>query len=173
MRPVRRNPGGAGSASWVLACPNSLTDHQLEISPQRTTSSISPIAPKQGGVLKQPLRLVRLPALMDITVGVPEITVALIDGPIALDHPDLTAQNIRSLNQNKRDQCAKPESFACTHGTYVAGLLNAKRDSAVPGICPGLHACRATRFFGGGGGSRKTRAYPAQPSLSWPPHFSK
>jgi hypothetical protein len=68
------------------------------------------------------LRLVRLPALMDITVGVPDITVALIDGPIAVDHPGLAVERIRALNQRKGVRCVKPEGFACTHGTFVAGL---------------------------------------------------
>jgi subtilisin family serine protease len=86
---------------------------------------------------KAALRLVRLPELMDITAGDPGITVALIDGPIALDRPELTIQCVRSLNGGKRDQCVKPESVACTHGTRVAGLLNAKRAGSVPGICPG------------------------------------
>ena len=102
-------------------------DHKLDIA-DRAETGWGP-----GG----PLRFVGLPALMDITGGDADITVALIDGPIALDHPDLTAQNVRLLNQSKRDQCTKPESFACTHGTYVAGLLNARRDNSVPGICPG------------------------------------
>lgn len=83
------------------------------------------------------LRLVRLLALMDITAGAPDITVALIDGPIGLNHPDLAAENIRVLHQSGGGTCSRPESAACTHGTYVAGILHARRDSLVRGICPG------------------------------------
>jgi subtilisin family serine protease len=102
-------------------------DHKIYL-PERPETAWSPEAA---------LRLVKLPLLMDITAGVPDVAVALVDGPIALDHPELTLQNIRPLNQSKRDTCAKPESFACTHGTHTGGLLFAKRDGPVPGICPG------------------------------------
>lgn len=82
------------------------------------------------------LRLVRLPALMQRTAGARNIAVGLIDGPIVLDHPDLVCENIRVLDQSAGGTCARPESTACTHGTYVAGILHAKRDSYVRGICP-------------------------------------
>lgn len=83
------------------------------------------------------LRLVRLPALMKNTAGAPSIAIGMIDGPVALDHSDLVRENIRVLDQRGHDTCTKPEGTACTHGTYVAGILHAKRDSLVPGICPG------------------------------------
>jgi subtilisin family serine protease len=83
------------------------------------------------------LRLVRLPALMQSSAGAPSITIGMIDGPVALDHPDLTVQNLRVLPGRIGATCVKPESIACTHGTYVAGILHAKRDGLVPGICPG------------------------------------
>lgn len=102
-------------------------DHKLNIADPAETVWGPPAA----------LRLVRLPALMDITAGARDVMVAVIDGPSALDHPEITVQNIRSLNKNRQMTCAKPESFACTHGTFVAGLLHAKRDGPVPGICPG------------------------------------
>jgi subtilisin family serine protease len=80
---------------------------------------------------------VRLPRLMELTSGVPEVVVGLIDGPIARDHPDLAREQIRVLPGGAGDTCATPESFACRHGTLVAGLLHARRDSSFPGICPG------------------------------------
>jgi subtilisin family serine protease len=83
------------------------------------------------------LRLAGLPELMDITAGDPAVTVGLIDGPIAISHPDLAIENIRMLPGRIGATCTSPESVACTHGTYVAGILYAKRDSLVPGICPG------------------------------------
>jgi subtilisin family serine protease len=83
------------------------------------------------------LRLVGLPALMQSGVGAPGIMVGLIDGPIALNHADLVSDNINVLEQSGGGACTKPESAACTHGTYVAGILHAKRDSYVRGICPG------------------------------------
>jgi subtilisin family serine protease len=83
------------------------------------------------------LRLVGLPKLMQSSAGAPSVTVGLIDGPIALNHSDLVSENIRVLDQSGGGACTKPESTACTHGTYVAGILHAKRDSYVRGICPG------------------------------------
>jgi subtilisin family serine protease len=83
------------------------------------------------------LGLLRLQALMDISAGISDITVAMIDGPIARNHPDLAHENIRSQQGGEDSTCIKPDSAACLHGTYVAGVLHAKRDCAVPGICPG------------------------------------
>jgi subtilisin family serine protease len=83
------------------------------------------------------LRLVRLRTLMQSSVGAPTIAIGLLDGPVALDHPDLTVENVRMLPGLTDATCVKRESVACTHGTYVAGILRAKRDSLVPGICPG------------------------------------
>ncbi len=34
-------------------------------------------------------------------------------------------------------QCGDPKSFACRHGTFMAGILSAKRGWAAPAICPG------------------------------------
>jgi subtilisin family serine protease len=63
--------------------------------------------------------------------------VALIDGPIAINHPDLAIKNIRVLPGRSGATCTNPESLACAHGSFVAGILHAKRDSLVSGICPG------------------------------------
>jgi subtilisin family serine protease len=91
--------------------------------------------PRDG--LNEARRLVGLPALMDVTAGIPEVCVALVDGPVARDHPDLATENVRALPGRTSSECGKPASIACKHGTLVAGLLHAKRDSVAPGICPG------------------------------------
>lgn len=105
----------------------------------KMASDAPPSADRAGTGLdpEAALRLVRLSALMQSTAGAPSITVGLIDGPVALDHPDLMVENLRVLDQSGGGTCTKPDSTACTHGTYVAGILHAKRDSVVPGICPG------------------------------------
>jgi len=72
------------------------------------------------------LRLVGLPELMGITAGAPNIAIALIDGPIAVNHPDLAIENMRLLPGRTGATCASLESVACTHATYVAGILHAK-----------------------------------------------
>src|SRR5262249_23658251 len=83
-----------------------------------------------------PLELVKLTALMNITEGRPEVVIGLIDGPVAIGHPDLATQNIREIPGKQSGSCARAGSSACVHGTFVAGVLSAKRSSAAPAICP-------------------------------------
>ena len=83
------------------------------------------------------LELVRLPDLMRRGQGRPEITIALIDGPVLLDHPDLTGSTIREIPGRLKGTCNLANSVACTHGTFVAGMLTARRGSVAPAICPG------------------------------------
>jgi subtilisin family serine protease len=83
------------------------------------------------------LELVRLLPLMARTAGRPEVTVGLIDGPVAIGHPDLEGRNIRELPGANGGSCSQSGSAACRHGTFVAGIVVAKRGSAAPAICPG------------------------------------
>jgi subtilisin family serine protease len=84
-----------------------------------------------------PVDLVKLTALMELTSGRREIVVGLIDGPVAINHPDLTSEHIREIPGKLIGPCAQPPSTACMHGTSVAGILCAMRGSAAPAICPG------------------------------------
>src|SRR5438067_637070 len=84
-----------------------------------------------------PLSLVNLGPLMELGGGRSEITIGLIDGPVALDHPDLSADSIRNISDISSNTCARPDSYACMHGTFIAGILCAKRGSVAPAICPG------------------------------------
>lgn len=83
-----------------------------------------------------PLDLIRLTALMEFARGRAEMTVGLIDGPVAVNHPDLMGANIREVPGPHNGSCALTSSMACMHGTLVAGVLLAKRDSPAPAICP-------------------------------------
>jgi subtilisin family serine protease len=83
------------------------------------------------------LELVTLSPLMARTTGRPEVTIGLIDGPVAIGHPDLESENIHKLPAANGGSCALSSSAACKHGTFVAGILVAKRSSAAPAICPG------------------------------------
>jgi subtilisin family serine protease len=80
--------------------------------------------------------LVGLTALMGITAGVPDVSVALIDGPIVADHPDLVTENIRRLSPITNEP-GGAGGAATAHGTFVAGMLAARRGSGAPAICPG------------------------------------
>jgi subtilisin family serine protease len=82
-----------------------------------------------------PLDAVRLPQLMELTAGRREIIVGLIDGPVAINHTDLAREAIHEL-PGEAVACTQPESAACVHGTFVAGILSGRRGSAAPGICP-------------------------------------
>jgi subtilisin family serine protease len=64
--------------------------------------------------------------------GSPEVVVGMLDGPVAIGHPDLAAATIRGAAG-----CSQTTSAACRHGTFTAGILSAKRESMAPAICPG------------------------------------
>src|SRR5690349_10801031 len=83
-----------------------------------------------------PLELIKLSELMQLTSGRPEIKVGLIDGPLDTSHGDLAAYNIRPISNRLHGMCARSNSAACVHGTFVAGILSARRGSVAPAICP-------------------------------------
>lgn len=82
-----------------------------------------------------PLDLVKLTALMERTSGRPEVTIGLIDGPVVTQHPDLVSEYLREM-PGSSTACVRTNSTACVHGTFVAGILAAKRTSPAPAICP-------------------------------------
>ena len=83
-----------------------------------------------------PLDLVKLTALMERTSGSPELKIGLIDGPVVTQHPDLAGEHLREIPGNNGGACTQANSAACLHGTFVAGILSAKRGSVAPAICP-------------------------------------
>lgn len=82
------------------------------------------------------LDLVGLTFLMERSAGHQDITIGLIDGPVVLDHPDLASGLIREIPGRESVACSAATNVACMHGTFVAGVLLAKRGSAAPAICP-------------------------------------
>jgi len=91
----------------------------------------------QGGSSRDWLDAVGLSPVMARTSGSPEIRTALIDGPVDVYHPDLSAENIHVIPGPLRGACFDAGSVACMHGTFVAGVLVARRGSVAPAICPG------------------------------------
>ncbi|MEN3330093.1 MAG: hypothetical protein V7638_4900 [Acidobacteriota bacterium] len=83
-----------------------------------------------------PLDLVKLAPLMRIASGRTTTRVALIDGPVATTHPELSGTKIIELSGKIGGTCQRATSLACMHGTFVAGILSAKRGSGAPAICP-------------------------------------
>src|SRR5919109_1020227 len=92
-------------------------------------------APNLGGSAA-PLSLVGLPPLMGRTSGSPGIAIGLIDGPVAINHAALTAENIKQVAGRHPAVCTNADDPACGHGTFIAGILLAKRGSNAPAICP-------------------------------------
>lgn len=87
-------------------------------------------------VAMNPLEVVGLTALMERCQGRPEISIALIDGPVLLNHQELAGAAIHEIPGTLKAMCTRAETIACTHGTFVAGILSARRGSAAPAICP-------------------------------------
>ncbi|WP_405613371.1 S8 family serine peptidase [Streptomyces sp. NBC_00076] len=88
---------------------------------------------RMSGALS-PLDVLGLPELMKRTAGHPNVTVGVLDGPVAIGHPELAEARMRILG-NGDARCTDAESHACRHGTFIAGVLFARRDGAAPGIC--------------------------------------
>jgi subtilisin family serine protease len=80
------------------------------------------------------LELVKLTALMEQTAGSPAVRVGLIDGPVLASHPGFGAPRLHTLNRSAG--CHHPGSVACLHGTFVAGILHARRGGTAPALCP-------------------------------------
>jgi subtilisin family serine protease len=97
--------------------------------------------------------LIGLTPLLERTPGRPEIKIALIDGPVVLNHPGLATENIREVPGEFAGACTLSNSAACQHGTFVAGVLLAKRGSAAPAICPGCTLLVRPIFKEAGSGS--------------------
>lgn len=91
--------------------------------------------PLAGQPAALPWELVTLRPLMAKGPGRPEVTIGLIDGPVAVDHPDLAGATIRPL-PGRQPNSLRTDA-ACFHGTFVAGILSSRRGSAAPALCPG------------------------------------
>lgn len=77
----------------------------------------------------------RLRPLMERSAGSQIVRIALLDGPVATEHPALAGARILQAN-DRIDRSLNP-SEARRHGTMVAGILVADRQASAPGICPG------------------------------------
>src|SRR3954447_20812074 len=89
-----------------------------------------------GVNVTSPLELVKLNALMERATGSPEVKIGLIDGPVVTQHPDLIGERLHEISGKNGATCTAANSMACLHGTFVAGILCAKRNSPAPAICP-------------------------------------
>jgi len=75
-------------------------------------------------------------SLLNLTSGSDKIAIGLIDGPILTTHSELEKNNLNEISANPPGGCSITDSIACQHGTFVAGILKAKRGSIAQAICP-------------------------------------
>ncbi|HKQ74788.1 MAG TPA: S8 family serine peptidase [Blastocatellia bacterium] len=87
--------------------------------------------------MSNPLEQVGLAPLMELGAGNPEVMIGLIDGPVAASLPIFGAGRIREVSGTMKTDCKDVSSAACLHGTFIAGVLSAKRGLPAPAICPG------------------------------------
>jgi subtilisin family serine protease len=83
-----------------------------------------------------PLSQTGLQSLMSISSGHPDVAIGIIDGPVDLNHPAFQLSNIKTVRDSQFNACKNASSIACAHGTFVAGILCAKRGLSAPAICP-------------------------------------
>lgn len=91
----------------------------------------------QASVVTNHLEQAQLQRLMERSTGSPRLVVALLDGPVATNHPHLADAQIRAVGVGTAPSCGRNDSLACAHGTFIAGILAASRGSGAPAICPG------------------------------------
>ena len=83
-----------------------------------------------------PLVQTRLLSLMNVSSGRPDIIIGVIDGPVDLNHPALQGSRIRTVKDSQKEACKNASDLACIHGTFVTGIICAKRGLSAPAICP-------------------------------------
>jgi hypothetical protein len=76
-----------------------------------------------------------LSELMQESSGSSSVCIAVIDGPVDLQHPAFV--NIDVHRSSSAHTCGRPQSKGCQHGTAVLGVLAAARGSGAPALCPG------------------------------------
>jgi hypothetical protein len=84
--------------------------------------------------VESPLDVLQLRSLVAETEGSAAIRIGLVDGPVA-NVPALAESRIHRIDGG--DGCAVTRSAACLHGTFVAGMLAAAKDSGAPSLCRG------------------------------------
>ena len=73
---------------------------------------------------------------MNISNGHPDTSIGLIDGPVDFSHPAFQGSRIRTVRDSQLTACKNASDISCVHGTFIAGILCAKRALSAPAICP-------------------------------------
>ena len=80
-------------------------------------------------------RVAGLEALRTVASGGAGVTIAVIDGPVDLDHPVFEGADLRMASGATRWP-ARPGNRMAEHGTMVASILFGQPGTEVEGICP-------------------------------------
>ncbi|MDN5867083.1 MAG: S8 family serine peptidase [Candidatus Nitrosocosmicus sp.] len=73
---------------------------------------------------------------MRLSSGNPEINIGVIDGPVDITHPAFQGSRIKTVEESQIAACKDASDLACIHGTFITGILSAKRGVPAPSICP-------------------------------------
>lgn len=99
---------------------------------------------------------------MAATEGSPAIAVGLLDGPVLTSHEGMQPEQVRVLACPGAGN--QPNNAACAHGTFIAGILHARRGGTAPGLCPGCELLVRPIFEpgdGNGAGSSDDDIFPS------------
>jgi subtilisin family serine protease len=96
-----------------------------------------------------PLKQIKLKSLMALPTGNPKLTVGIIDGLVDTKHQAFSKTQIINVNKSNSISCtsAHTDSVACIHGTFITGVLAAKRGVDAPSICPSCRFALRPIFF--------------------------
>jgi hypothetical protein len=86
----------------------------------------------------------RVPDMILEASGAVEVPVAIIDGPY--DAGALSGVLARAPVSLGNANCSMDPNSACNHGTFIMGLLGARRDAPIPGLCPGCRLLHVPLF---------------------------
>ena len=114
-----------------------------------------------------PIDLVRLTALRDRTSGSPDVVVGLIDGPVAVDHPDLANENIRPIPESPAARAtAQVARLACT-APLSQEFSPQKGPPALPRFVQVVHLLSAVEARRSRPPTRRIVAHYSTRSMNW------
>ncbi len=101
------------------------------------------------------LNKINIPTAWDMTMGLPDIKVAVLDTGIDLTHPEFAGQIFAQEDMVYFDGNAQDDSIGekCYgHGTHVAGIIGAKPNNGqgISGVAPGVSLIAVDVFDGDG-----------------------
>ncbi len=121
--------------------PKALTKEQIKAAAAQATGDQDPLEPQQWDI-----PAIKADKAHEITLGSPDVTVAVIDTGVDDTHPDIAPNFDRAASANcvsgkpdTTDGSWRPNSGESPHGTHVAGeIAAAKNGIGMAGVAPGV-----------------------------------